>query len=125
MKARLLVILTDTFKTIPWHLKTIQVNYGQNYFPNYKFYLPGNTSNARWMAKAIYFMKIYLIGDMWNKNKPVKLEQLVCFIAIIYTRYWLMCPLTASAPRHDLEMYELVLKYREIDPSLAFQVQQQ
>ena len=101
---------------------TIIVLGGQAYLPNYKFHLPGNTSNARWMAKAIYYQKIYLIGDMWNKKKPEKLEQMVSFIAIIYTRYWLMCPLTASAPRHDLELYELVLQYRKIDPSLAFQV---
>ena len=67
------------------------------------FRAPGALHNARWMAKAIYSLKIYLFRDQIQLTSCEQKGLLsICqFVALIYAKYWHKAPLAAEAPRND------------------------
>lgn len=70
----------------------------------FKIRPPGAMQQARWMAKAIYSMKISLLSDQFkitSKDKAALLD--VClFIVTPYVKPWLQCILAVKAPYQDL-----------------------
>ena len=86
------------------------------------FRYPGAVHRARWMARAIYAIKMWLFRkqyeplqqgssterksrgpsyceQIWNHLKEVSL-----FVTAIYIRYWFQSPSSTAAPRNDLEL---------------------
>ena len=70
----------------------------------FSFKRPGAISNARWMAKAIYSLKIML----FRSQVPLSDEELhglttICkFILNFYVTNWFLAPVTVMAPSQDL-----------------------
>ena len=66
----------------------------------FKIRTPGAMHQARWMARAIYSLKISLLSDQFkitSKDKAALLD--VClFIVISYVKSWLQCILAVKAP---------------------------
>jgi hypothetical protein len=89
---------------------------------------PGAMHKARWMANNIYTIKILLLSKqieqlpantILNKHQKAKLEQYGCFIVHIYAKWWFTCPETTSAPWNDLQLYQDLLRYKEVDTLVA------
>ena len=70
---------------------------------NVKFRAPGAMHHARWMAKALYCMKIYMFQDQFVLTAPEKkgVTDISLFVSLIYGQYWNKCPLTERAPLND------------------------
>ena len=90
----------------------------------FTFKMPGADHHARWMSKAIYFLKIKLLSDVFDllPDEKIVVEEVSKFTALLYVKYWLQTPLPSSAARHDLEFLDKVLNYRHTNPSVAYSV---
>lgn len=85
------------------------------------FKVPGAIHHARWMAKAIYCIKIYLFRDQFTlTNLEEKTITDIClFLINIYVKAWFNAPKPTLAPNQDLQFLKSLVKYREIDKELA------
>lgn len=84
---------------------------------------PGSVHRARWMAKLIYAIKIYLFHDQemipLSNNEKVQLERFVHFGALIYAKSWFSAPLATEAPAQDLQLWYNLKDYEQIDRQIA------
>ena len=82
---------------------------------------PAAYHRARWMAKLIYCLKIYLFRSQFKltKKEITGLQQFNLFIVTVYIKAWFTCPSTASAPRQDLEMLSQLLEYKKVNEQVA------
>lgn len=70
------------------------------------FMVPGSISRARWMARAIYGIKMYLFRhelDM-EPSFEANLFEFVLFVSLIYCKYWNRCTNAFDAPVNDLQL---------------------
>ena len=71
--------------------------------PKYKFHKPGAISHARFMAKALYYMKFQLllpeIKEVMNINSDLEHEirRMADFISIFYAPWFLTCEFPDTA----------------------------
>lgn len=78
---------------------------------------PGAVSHARFMAKAIYLMKIYMTRHqlppavLTNDERP-QVERIAPFVFFIYGKYYLQTMLPAAAPRLDMEFWTDVHRFQ-------------
>lgn len=88
---------------------------------NKPFKVPGATSNARWMARAIYALKTYLFREHMELDSEfvVSLEQFCIFVAIIYTKHWNRCTNAVDAPYNDLKLMKELDAYKEFNAEIA------
>lgn len=86
-----------------------------------KFYKPGAFHHARWMAKAIYSLKMYIFRNSikLSTEDEKSLQEISLFIDFVYVPYWYSAPLAAAAPNQDLEFITSVYNYRTIDKDLS------
>ena len=71
---------------------------------------PGAVSHARFMAKAIYLIKIrmtlhQLPRDILSPRSHQKIVRIADFSLFLYAKYFLQAMLPAAAPRIDLEFW--------------------
>ena len=73
------------------------------------FRTPGALHDARWMAKSIYSLKIYLFRDQIKlSSREQKGLQSICqFGALLYAKYWHKALLATQAARNDQEFFLL------------------
>ena len=66
---------------------------------------PGAYHHARWMAKAIYALKLYLLqGQLKMTRQELKGVTEICmFVALVYAKAWCRATRAEQAPRVDLE----------------------
>lgn len=85
-----------------------------------KFSPPGPIHHARWMAKAIYCLKIYLFRHQFEFEDEEKenIQDLCLFIVKLYIQAWFNAP-TAKAPNHDLQFLAKLDEYANIDPIIS------
>lgn len=71
-----------------------------------QFHLPGATSHARFMAKAIYCYKMFMFRDQFTMTaRELNGIRSICiFLTRIYVQYWFNCVYAVEAPRRDLEL---------------------
>ena len=79
-----------------------------------KFTQPGALSKARWMAKAIYSLDLFLLKDkidrkigknpLMTDGQASLLERFVKFVCLVYIKWWIRCPLPAEAGISGLEL---------------------
>lgn len=82
--------------------------------PNFKDYrLPGATSHARFMAKAIYDYKMFLFRDQFKltANELKSIRSICIFLTRLYVRYWYDCVHAIEAPRQDLQFIKDAIGY--------------
>lgn len=87
----------------------------------FKIRPPGAMHQARWMARAIYSLKISLLSAQFkitSKDKAALLD--VClFIVTSYVKPWLQCILAVKAPYQDLCFLKSMKAYEKIDKSIS------
>lgn len=86
-----------------------------------KFKAPGACHHARWMAKAIYSLKLFLFRKEFKLTvKETKSLAEICpFIINVYLKAWFTAPCAAKAPNHDFEFLKRLHKYESIEPSIS------
>ena len=98
-----------------------------------KFHIPGAVHRARWMAKAIYCIKMCLFGDQYLevygkkqglrhsyvKNLSNHVHRISLFVTTLYIKYWYTCPLSCSAPNNDLNFLKDLEKYHDKEVAQA------
>lgn len=84
---------------------------------------PGAVHHARWMAKLLYGIKIYLFRDdsgfVTTQREKAQLERFVKFGVLVYVKYWVEAPLASNAPWSDLSLWNDMTKYHDIDPEVT------
>jgi hypothetical protein len=85
---------------------------------------PGPIHHARWMAKLLYAIKIYLFRDQRDafnltRKEEAQLKRFVLFGVLIYTKAWTESPLAAEAPGNDLNLWIDLGKYEAIDHEIS------
>ncbi|CAH0560415.1 unnamed protein product [Brassicogethes aeneus] len=83
---------------------------------------PGAVHHARWMAKLLYAIKIYLFreedGFKTTLRKKSQLERFVNFGALVYVKYWIEAPIATNAWA-DLFLWKDMTNYEVIDPQIS------
>jgi hypothetical protein len=91
----------------------------------FKMERPGAFHHARFMAKSIYYIKMYmLLPQLLNRSLITQLqanqiERMATFIFLIYGQYFLQTALTAAAPRLDLDFWRNAIKYSYVDNDIS------
>lgn len=94
---------------------------GENPSDKYCILAPGAFHRARWMAKIIYCLKIYLFRferDV-EEDTLATLRDFNLFIVLIYIKYWYISPSGVEAPKNDLQLIKDIISYREINDTIA------
>ena len=69
---------------------------------------PGANHNARWMAKALYTLKIALLRNqlqnVYSEKELENTHNLEIFLVVFYTKQWLTSANTRDASSNDLEL---------------------
>lgn len=70
----------------------------------FSFKAPGAMSHARWMAKVIYSLKIFIFREAFKLTvREINgLRQTCIFIVKYYVKAWFTAPSAILAPNHDL-----------------------
>ena len=75
---------------------------------------PGAIHNARWMAKALYTLKIALflnqLKNVFSEKELENKHNLAIFLAAFYAKQWLTSANTRDAPSNDLEVLRKLTK---------------
>lgn len=89
--------------------------------PNYKFHVPHACSHARWMAKIIYSMKMYLFRKQLNfsQSEVKKLKDICLFTCLIYVKNWIQCCIASNAPHNDLLLMKELGCYSKINKVIS------
>src|SRR5207244_2772563 len=69
---------------------------------------PGAIHRARWMAKVIYSLKIFLFRSQFKltEREHLGLRRFNVFVMKVYLKAWFTCQCPTSAPRNDLSMIQ-------------------
>lgn len=81
-----------------------------------RFRKAGAISRARWMARAIYTLKIWMLGGQLKEIGTTLMNhyKTICvFIAQCYVKFWFRLTLAAAAPRVDLEFDKAAFDFQE------------
>lgn len=82
---------------------------------------PGAMHHARWMAKAIYSLKICLLQSqlkMTIKDKQA-IQEVCLFVATSYVKPWLECNIAVKAPNQDLCYLKILKDYEKVDTTIS------
>ena len=77
---------------------------------SYYFIAPGATRRARWMAKAIYTLKIGLFSDQFQLTPKQKsaVKAINQFVIKCYIKLWFLSRIAVCAPRVDLALLKML-----------------
>lgn len=81
------------------------------------FRAPGATSHARWMAKGIYSLKIFLFREQFilSARDLDGLRDVCVFLVRIYIRAWIGCTNAITAPNQDFNFVRNAVTYAQVD----------
>ena len=87
----------------------------------FKMRRPGPIHHARFMARSITCMKMYILSDIFPLSQEEKsnLNRIVLLLITLYNVHFLSCPLATSAPRNDLNFIYKLRIYRTVDAVVA------
>ena len=74
---------------------------------------PGPTHHARWMAKAIYALKMFLFRTQFEMmpRELSNVRDLALFVSLVYVRQWNEAPLGIRAPLNDIQFLSVLTTY--------------
>lgn len=86
-----------------------------------RFMTPGPMHRARWMAKAIYAITVYLFKGrlILTAKEKYGLQKLCLFIALVYVKCWYNAPKGVCAPRNDIEFIQILADYKKVLKDVA------
>jgi hypothetical protein len=79
------------------------------------FQSPGAMHRARWLAKVLYSIKIWLFRDQFKMTKTELkgISAIAAFGVIIYLKAWITAPVATNAPLNDFLLMQQLLEYPE------------
>ncbi|KAK3910427.1 Carbamoyl-phosphate synthase large chain [Frankliniella fusca] len=77
--------------------------------PRYVFKKPGALSKTRWMMRAIYAFKTWMLGRQIEMDASIHSK----LFSIAYIRMWFNAPLPAQSPRNDLASLQFLYQNRK------------
>jgi hypothetical protein len=82
---------------------------------------PGPIHHARWMAKAIYCLKIFLFRNKFklSKREMSNLRSICIFLVRIYVKAWFQAPFPIEAPFNDFLFLKSILEYKTINEKIS------
>ena len=88
---------------------------------NFTFKAPAGLYRARWMAKAIYSLKIWMFKGQFplSPTDESGLKAICMFIVCIYIKVWFTAGVASSAPRIDLQLLKDLNSYKDKDQVIA------
>lgn len=91
----------------------------------FNFRTPGPMSHARWMAKGIYSIKIFLFREQFSltKNEENGLRDVCIFLVKLYIKAWYGCTNAITAPLQDLNFVKDIIAYSKTDPIISAAIQ--
>jgi hypothetical protein len=77
------------------------------------FRSPGAISHARWMAKAIYSMKMFIFRQQFllTSREEQGVRAFCVFVATVYVQAWYEAPQAWKAPLNDFNLLKSLCKY--------------
>lgn len=86
-----------------------------------KILAPGAYHRARWMAKLIYSLKIFILRSQFQltARELSSLGHFNTFILKVYLNSWFTSPCATSAPRRDLQLLQQLENYKETNDTVA------
>lgn len=77
--------------------------------------------HARWLAKAIYCLKIYMFRNQFviSASDLRSLREICVFIVTFYVKIWFTASKAIQAPYSDLELFKSLIKYKQVHPKVA------
>ena len=78
-----------------------------------RFKAPGAIHHARWMAKALYSLKIWMFRGQFRLTAREErgLCDICLFIVRVYVRAWFNAPLASHSPKNDLHFFQQLSSY--------------
>lgn len=85
------------------------------------FKSPGAIHHARWMAKGIYCLKMFIFKSQFRMTDVEHdgIRRICVFIVKIYVKAWFKCTEATLAPNLDFEMMKSLISYKKIDEVIA------
>lgn len=82
---------------------------------------PGACNRARWMAKIIYCLKIYIFRKQFKltAHDLAAIHDFNVFIVEVYFKKWYTCQVSISAPLNDLKLLKELINYKSINKKVS------
>ena len=89
--------------------------------PKFSFCVPGAFHHARWMAKAIYSLKIFLFRNEFvlTKDEENGIRDICIFLIKLYLKAWVQAPVAAKAPKQDFDFLKNLYAYGAIKKNVS------
>ena len=86
-----------------------------------KFMAPGAMHRARWMAKLLYSVKIWMFKQQFKltAREETSLREMSLFGCLLYTKAWTLCTRSAAAPANDLAFLKSILEYKTVNKKIS------
>lgn len=86
-----------------------------------KFKAPGANHHARWLAKALYSLKMYMFQTQFHMKSADlnRLRQISLFVVQFYVTAWFNAPLAIKAPYNDLIFLQKLISYKKVDKKIS------
>lgn len=81
----------------------------------FQFRKPGALHHARFMSKAIYFLKIFMLSERFELSEVEfsQVKKMANFIALFYTKTFLRSRIACFAPIDDFNFFKAMFWYKE------------
>jgi len=88
---------------------------------SFKLRKPGAFHHARWMAKAIYYIKICIMSERFDlsEREQSQVERIATYVAVFYARSFLSSRIAVIAPSVDFKFFNMMKIYKEEDNAVA------
>lgn len=86
-----------------------------------KFKAPGANHHARWLAKALYSLKMYMFQTQFHmKSADLNgLRHICLFVVQFYITAWFNAPLAIKAPYNDLIFLQKLISYKRVNKKIS------
>lgn len=91
---------------------------------NFAIHEPAVTCHVRFMAKAIYTLKIFIFRDQFylSANQFKAIRDICIFLIHIYIKVWYGCTNAISAPKQDFDLVINAMKYAQVDSAISNEI---
>ena len=85
------------------------------------FRAPAGLHRARWMAKSIYSLKIWMLKGQFKltKREQKGIADICLFTVKLYVTAWYQAPYAPFAPRLDLQLLKDIMEYKAFNTAVA------
>ena len=76
-----------------------------------RFQAPGAMHHARWLAKVLYAVKMWLFRAQFrmSKSEEKAISEIAAFGVTVYLKAWMTAPMVAEAPYNDFVLMKQLL----------------